>query len=168
MTPEQICRHLQQRFSEAIVSADPAGPHPHVVVQADRWPRVARHLRDESALAFDFLRCLSGVDYPEEGRLVSVYDLISTARRHAFAVKVQAPRDNPHVPSVADVWPAAEWHEREAYDLMGIIYDGHPRLTRILLPDDWVGHPLRKDYVFPREYHGIPCSTEMNQQRPLH
>ena len=94
-----------------------------------------------------------------------------------MCIKVKVPRDNPHVASVADVWPTADWHEREAYDLMGIVFDGHPDSVedsdgrhprRILCPDDWVGHPLRKDYVFPMEYHGIPAVTEYEQTRPIH
>ncbi|MCG3177813.1 MAG: NAD(P)H-quinone oxidoreductase subunit J, chloroplastic [Phycisphaerae bacterium] len=168
MTPEQISRRLQDRFADAVRAADASGLHPHAVVEPGRWVEVARFLRDDADLAMDFLRSISGVDYPEDGKLVSVYDLISTRHGHAFAIKVEAPRDNPHTPSVCDVWPAADWHEREAFDLLGIVYDGHPRLTRILLPDDWAGYPLRKDYEFPREYHGIPCSTETNQERPLH
>jgi NADH-quinone oxidoreductase subunit C len=82
-------------------------------------------------------------------------------------VKVYCPRENPRVPSVVDVWKAADWHEREAFDMFGIIFDGHPDLRRILCADDWVGYPLRKDYVFPREYHGIPGSVELDwQQQP--
>ncbi len=166
MTPEQIISRLRQRFAGQIVSADAAGNHPHAAVAAAAWPEVARFLRDEPELRFDYFRCLSAVDYPKEGKLVSVYDLISTAHRHAFAVKVEAQRDDPHTPSVADIWPTAEWHEREAFDLMGVVYDGHPNLTRILLPDDWQGHPLRKDYVFPKDYNGIPCSTETTPPQP--
>ena len=70
--------------------------------------------------------------------------------------------DLPHIPSVTGLWPAANWHEREAFDLFGIVFDGHPNLKRILMADDWVGFPLRKDYVFPREYHGIPASVELD------
>ncbi len=163
MAPEQIVRRLRERFGEAILSADAGGLHPHVVVAPSGWRGAARFLRDDPELEFDFLRCISGVDEPKQGRLVSVYDLISTRYRHAFAAKVFADRTDPHVPSVADIWPAADWHEREAFDLLGIVYDGHPNLVRILLPDDWVGHPLRKDYVFPKEYHGIPCEIQTPQ-----
>ena len=93
--------------------------------------------------------------------------LYSTTAEHGFAVKVYTDRANPHIASVMDIWPAADWHEREAFDMMGIIFDGHGDLRRILLPEDWVGYPLRKDYVFPREYHGIPGSYEMDwQQQP--
>jgi len=77
-------------------------------------------------------------------------------------------RDNPVIPTVSKTWPAADWHEREAFDLMGIRFAGHPDLRRILCADDWVGHPLRKDYEFPREYHGIPATTEYELTNPHH
>ncbi len=76
-----------------------------------------------------------------------------------IAIRVRVPREGGHVPSVADVWPTANWHEREAFDLLGVTFDGHPDLRRILCPDDWVGHPLRKDYEFPKEYEGIPAAA---------
>lgn len=187
MTPEEIAEVLKQKFGEKVLAAVFEGGHPHVAVAADAWRDVAMFLRDDSRLRFGWLRCITSVDMPENDTLVAVYDLESpegraTApelwkRRHAFCVKISVPRTNPHVPSVADVWPAADWHEREAYDLMGIVFDGHPDSVdgpegrhprRILCPDDWVGHPLRKDYVFPMEYHGIPAVTEYEQTRPMH
>jgi NADH-quinone oxidoreductase subunit C len=85
-----------------------------------------------------------------------------------FAVRVRVPRDGGHIASVADVWPAADWHEREVFDMFGVIFDGHPDFRRILCPDDWVGYPLRKDYEFPLEYHGIPGTTEFGQKSPRH
>lgn len=160
MTPEQIVRRLKDRFSDAVIEAVVEGKHPHVVVGPQQWRPIAQYLRDDPDLAFDALRCLSGVDYPPD-HLVGVYDLISFQHRHTFAIKVRVDRESPNTPSISDVWPAAEWHEREAYDLFGIIYDDHPDFRRILLPDDWAGYPLRKDYNFPREYHGIPGSTEL-------
>jgi len=85
-----------------------------------------------------------------------------------FAVRVVTDRNDPVISSVAHVWPAADWHEREAFDLMGIRFSGHPDLRRILCPDDWEGHPLRKDYDFPLEYHGIPATTEYELTNPRH
>jgi NADH-quinone oxidoreductase subunit C len=162
MNAQEIVGTLTERFAQAVLSSEPGGTHPHAVIAADVWPAVAAFLRDEPALRFDFLRAVSGVDYPAENKLVSVYDLISTVHRHTFAVKVAAPRDNPHMPSVSAVWPTADWHEREAFDLLGILYDGHPELLRILLPEDWQGHPLRKDYAWPKDYNGIPCASLVN------
>jgi len=84
-----------------------------------------------------------------------VYNLFSMKHRHKIALRVDLPRDNPRVPSVESVWRTADWHEREAYDLFGIHFEGHPDLRRILCPDDWEGYPLRKDYVVQEYYHGI-------------
>lgn len=178
MSPEAVLSRLRERFADAIVSADAAGSHPHAVVRPERWHEVALFLRDDEQLRFDWLRCLTGVDDIEDGLLTAVYDLHSTQPggspnanwtvRSEIAIRVRVPRDAAHIPSVADVWPAAEWHEREAFDLFGIEFDGHPDLRRILCCEDWVGHPLRKDYEFPLEYHGIPAVTEYSQTRPQH
>lgn len=187
MTPEALAVILKEKFGEQIVGEQFGGCHPHVIVAAGAWYDVARFLRDDPRMKFDVLRCISAVDLPEAGELVVVYDLYATegqpggralwTRRHEFCVKVKVPRNQPHLASVADLWPTADWHEREAYDLMGVIFDNHPDAVdgpegrhprRILCPEDWVGHPLRKDYVFPMEYHGIPAVTEYEQTRPTH
>ena len=165
MKPQEIVAALQERFGEAIVESFPEDKHPRVHVHATHVRKILEFLRHDPSLKMDWLRCLSGVDYVGDARLAVVYDLWSFDLRHTFAVKAFCPRDNPHLPSVADLWPAANWHEREAYDLLGITFDGHPDLRRILCADDWVGHPLRKDYVFPREYHGIPGSVELDWQQ---
>jgi NADH-quinone oxidoreductase subunit C len=178
MAPEAILRILQETFADEVVELVPEGVHPHAVVKPERWHDIALFLRDDERLGFDWLRSISGVDHIEDKLLTAVYDLHATGKpdqpgelwhvRNEIAVKVRADRDNPHIPSVADVWPTANWHEREAYDLLGITFDGHPDLRRILCCDDWVGHPLRKDYEFPAEYHGIPGIIEDEQTRPRH
>jgi NADH-quinone oxidoreductase subunit C len=178
MVPEKICQILQETFGEAIVSTSVQSPHPHAVVNAGRWPEIARFLRDDPRMQFNMLRCISSLDLMTDKKLAAVYDLISMVpgeeaggrwrAESVFAIRVEMDRDSPHIPSVADVWPAADWHEREAYDLMGIVFDGHPDLRRILCPDDWEGHPLRKDYEFPLEYHGIPATTEYGLTNPRH
>jgi len=167
MTASQIASLLQDRFSDKNLAAFPADKHPRIHVDAQNWRPVAEFLLRDPSLKLDWLQNLSGVDYVADDKMCVVYDLWSFDLRHEFAVKVYCPRDNPHVPSVADLWRAADWHEREAYDMLGIIFDGHPDLRRILCADDWEGFPLRKDYVFPREYHGIPGSVELDwQQQP--
>jgi NADH-quinone oxidoreductase subunit C len=169
MTPPQIVQALQARFGERIRSALPEGKHPRVHIEVADWREVAEFLRNDPALQFDWLANLSGVDYVADNEFCVVYDLWSFDLNHSFAVKVYAPRaDDAVFPTVVDLWPAADWHEREAFDLLGIRFDGHPDLRRILLADDWEGYPLRKDYVFPREYHGIPGSVELDwqQKRP--
>jgi len=167
MTPTDIADKLTRRFPESLLQTLPEDKHPRVHVEAADWRPLAEYLAGDADLAFDFLGCLSGVDYLTEEKLAAVYDLRSTRHDHWFAVKVFTPRHEPVIPSVTDLWPAAGWHEREAWDLFGIHFEGHPDLRRILLPEDWEGHPLRKDYVFPREYHGIPGTTELDwQQKP--
>jgi NADH-quinone oxidoreductase subunit C len=168
MTPPQIVQVLREQFGQQILAAFPEDKHPRVHVGVADWRPIAQFLRESPTLKFDWLANLSGVDYVADNQFAIVYDLWSFDLNHAFAVKVHAPRgDDTHFPTVSDLWPAANWHEREVYDLFGIIFDGHPDLRRILLADDWEGFPLRKDYVFPREYHGIPGSVELDwQQKP--
>lgn len=179
MNAEEICKILVDEFGEAGISSRLDGGHPYALVSAGIWHDVALFLRDDRRMGFNMLRCISSLDLIGDEKLAAVYDIIAMAppddavrglwkNRHAFAVRIEVNRNEPRVPSVADVWPAADWHEREAYDLMGIIFENHPDLTRILCPDDWEGHPLRKDYVFPLEYHGIPGTTEYELPNPIH
>jgi len=128
-------------------------------VGREHLPEVASHLRDDPALRFELCTGVSGVHYPDEtGReLHAVYHLRSVTHNRLIRVEVTAPDDDPHIPSLVSVYPTLDWHEREAYDFFGIIFDGHPALTRIQMPDDWVGHPQRKDYPLggiPVEYKG--------------
>jgi len=167
MTPREITALLQEKFGDGITAALPDHKHPRVHVDAVNWRPIAEFLVREPSLKLDWLQNLSGIDYVADDKMCVEYDLWSFDLRHSIAVKVYAPRDGAHVPSVADLWPAADWQEREAFDMFGIIFDGHPDLRRILCADDWEGFPLRKDYVFPREYHGIPGSVELDwQQQP--
>lgn len=167
MEPKQIAARLAEKFGDRLIASHPEDKHPRVHTTAEHWRITAEYVRNDADLEFDFLACISAVDYVADNQLCAVYDLFSLQHRHWFAVKVYTDRDDPHIPTVMDLWPSADWHEREAYDLMGIRFDGHRDLRRILLPEDWVGHPLRKDYTFPREYHGIPGTTETDwQQKP--
>lgn len=166
---------LQAKFGEVV-----SGPHAvegasdhsdaWVGVETKRLAEVARFLRDDPDLAFNYLNDITVVDYlPSadkkiakaigEERLEVVYHLTSLARKKRLTIKVTVPRsvdgELPEVPSVARLWKTADWHECEAYDLSGVRFTGHPGLRRILCPDDWEGHPLRKDYTQPLEYGGI-------------
>jgi NADH-quinone oxidoreductase subunit C len=173
MTPADIAAALEQQFGDRIKSKNLTAIDPFVVVEPAHLVEVCRFLRDDPRLQFDLLNCISGVDYLEpdpkkapkagfEPHLEVVYHLSSFRRRHRFVLKVLLPRwkddkpgSLPEVPSVTGLWRTADWHEREVYDLSGVLFTGHPDLTRMLLAEDWVGHPLRKDYEFPLEYHGI-------------
>jgi NADH-quinone oxidoreductase subunit C len=167
MTTQQIAQAINDKFGDKITASLPDDKHPRVHLDAQNWRPLAEFLLREPAIKLDWLANLSGVDYAADGKMCVVYDLWSFDHKHTFAVKVYTPRAQPSVPSVAGLWRAAEWHEREAYDMLGIDFPGHPDLRRILCADDWEGFPLRKDYVFPREYHGIPASVELDwQQQP--
>lgn len=165
MTPAQIIEKLTGQFGDTIAESYPDDKHPRIHVAAENWRPIAEYLRSDEELAFDWLGCITAIDYVADNELAAAYDLRSSSHGHWFAVKVLCDRDTPAIPSVADLWPAADWHEREAFDMMGIVFDGHQDLRRILLPEDWEGFPLRKDYQFPREYHGIPGTYEMDWQQ---
>jgi NADH-quinone oxidoreductase subunit C len=151
---------LRGRFADAIGDLQGSGSDAWATVAPAAIVDVARFCKTETRLWFDCLSNLSGVDYPKREVIQVVYHLYSYRQRHAFVLKVDAPRENPVVPSVAGVWRHAEWQEREAFDLLGVRFEGHPDLRRILMPEDWPGHPLRKDFVEPEEYHGISTSRE--------
>jgi NADH-quinone oxidoreductase subunit C len=119
---------------------------------------VCSYLRDNEQLAFNYMECLSGVDYPDKNQIAVVYHLFSYSKKHRVVVKAFVPRDCPEIQSVNEIWSAANWQERECFDLLGVNFIGHPDLRRIMLPDDWTGHPLRKDYSEQAQYHGIPTS----------
>ncbi|QDU57470.1 NADH-quinone oxidoreductase subunit C [Aeoliella mucimassa] len=168
-----IHKVLTERFPGATMQAVSEAVDPWIEVSVDDWPRVAQFLKDEPTLAFNYLNCITGVDYcePDEKKAKKVkwqphiellYHLTSLQHKHLLVVKLMLPRWQndepemiPQVPTVSNIWRTADWHEREVYDLVGIEFTGHPDLRRILCPEDWQGHPLRKDYEMPLEYHGI-------------
>jgi NADH-quinone oxidoreductase subunit C len=118
-----------------------------VVVPAEQLRRAAEYLAGEPSLGFSFLSDITTVDrYPIEPRFEVNYHLLSIERRERLRLKVRVAGSEPVVPSVTSVWPTANWHERENFDLFGMRFEGHPDLRRILMPDDWEGYPLRKDY----------------------
>ncbi|MBW0103334.1 NADH-quinone oxidoreductase subunit C [Pseudonocardia sp. KRD291] len=140
-------------------------------VARERVAEIARTLRDDPGLRFEFCSSVSGVDYsapdgaPVDTPLHVVYHLLSMTYRRRIRLEVSLDFDDPHVPSVVETYPTADWHERETWDMFGVVFDGHPALTRILMPDDWDGHPQRKSYPLggiPVEYKGaeIPPPDE--------
>jgi NADH-quinone oxidoreductase subunit C len=141
-------------------------------IKADHIAEVCQTMRDDDALRFELCSSVSGVDYlgTDERRLHVCYQLTSMTYRRRIRLEVSVTTDDPHVPSVTSVYPTADWQEREAYDMFGVVFDGHPGLTRILMPDDWEGHPQRKDYPLggiPVEYKGaqIPPPDERRAYR---
>lgn len=154
MTAEEIYNNLKAKFGEAILEAKLDAPQPWIRIAPDKAKEIAAFLHDEPILRFDFLMCLSGIDY-NDGKLGVVYHLSSMEHKHKVVLKAHCTKENPHVQSVSSIWGTANWHEREAFDLYGIVFDEHPDLRRILLPYDWEGHPLRKDYKVPEFYNGM-------------
>ena len=174
MTAEEIRNLLVEQFGDAtITGANLEAIDPWIEVAPAAIAEVSGFLKNDDRLRFDHLNNLCGVDYcePDEKKAAKfthephvevVYHLTSYDLRHKITIKVLLPRwkngqvgELPEVPTVSVVWKIADWHEREAFDLVGINFVGHPNLVRILCAEDWVGHPLRKDYEFPLEYHGI-------------
>lgn len=146
---------------KAIVTVEQVGLQPALVIHREKLAAVCLFLRDHEETYFDFLSCISAVDHGvESGSFSVVYHLASIPHQHQLTLKVTVDNDRrldnlPVLPTVSGVWRTADWHEREAFDLMGIYFEGHPDLRRILLPEDWEGYPLRKDYKEAETYHGI-------------
>jgi NADH-quinone oxidoreductase subunit C len=172
MNIEEIHQKLVDRFGgETILGLHTQSKDPWIEVAPAKIVEVSRFIHDDPGLAFDALNDLCGVDYletdpkkknPPEPRIEVVYHLYSYSLRHWLVLKAKLPRWQdgvagklPEIDSVSSIWAVADWHERETYDLMGIEFRNHPGLKRILCPEDWVGHALRKDYEFPLEYHGV-------------
>lgn len=155
MQLKEIHQHLKAKFGDGIGEwFQPEAGDAWIEVSAAAWPQVAAALKNDPALAFDYLRCVTGTDYPPD-EIQVVFHFLAYTHDHEAIIKIKLPREKPNVASVMELWPAADWHERETYDLLGIVFEGHAALRRILLPDDWRGFPLRKDYKQPDEYHGI-------------
>lgn len=142
--------------ADLFISYHTNAPQPYLTVPAERLADVCRFLRDDERLFFDLLACVTAIDNgPAINTMEVIYNLTSIPYERNLGLKVVVSREKPVVPSVAHVWRTADWHEREAFDLLGIEFSNHPDLRRILLPADWVGHPLRVDYQEMTEYHGI-------------
>ncbi len=157
MTTLEIHTFLQQKFPDAGIIIEETVPEPSIRVPGEVLVPVAQFLRNDPQTAFNCLMCLSGLETEDE--LISVYHLYSMEHNHKCILKCGGSKESEvTVPSVSSIWPTAEWHERESYDLIGIKYSSHPDFRRILCPDDWEGHPLRKDYVPQTRWHEIPLT----------
>ena len=160
MTFSELTDLLNNQFGPGL-QANTQNLQPYLMVPAEKLVAICRFLRDDERLFFDLLACVTGIDNgPEADTVEVIYNLTSIPYGHDLMLKVVVPRHTnttklPSVPSLAHIWRTADWHEREAFDLVGIRFDNHPDLRRILLPTDWVGHPLRTDYEEQEQYHGI-------------
>lgn len=161
--PSEILQILEEKFPEHIVKSNLDCINPFFVISVEAVPEICGFLKNDKDMDFESLMCLSGVDYKnpktQDERLEVVYHLYSMSQKHKIVLKVELSRDKPTVPTVENVWSIANWHEREAYDMYGIQFEGHSDLRRILCPDDWVDYPLRKDYVEPETYRGMPAAA---------
>ena len=145
MTTEALISVLAEVAPDAVV--DTAGEWPNFQVSAEAWPDLARLIRHREDLRFDYLFCLTCVDW--KTHLTMVYHLSSTTYRHTMVVKVKLDRETPVIQTVSDIWRTAEFNEREVCEMFGVDFTGHPDLRKLILPDDWTGYPLRKDYDDP-------------------
>ncbi len=150
----RMVEKIRRNFPDAVEAAVEGPGDPFCVLKADSVLPVCRFLKGDAEMSLDMCISVCGVDDKKD--LWVVWHLCSISRGHRATLKTRLDRKYPAVSSVVSVWPGAGWHERETYDLYGVRFDGHPDLRRILLPEDWQGHPLRKDYEYPDEYRGIP------------
>jgi NADH-quinone oxidoreductase subunit C len=151
----EIYARLEKQFPGKLGNFKGDVPEPYCLVDAQAIVDVCCFLRDDLGLNFEVLSDLTALDWPKEEKIQVVYHLYSYSHKHQIVLKVDLPRDNPKIATVEGVWKVANWFEREVFDLFGVIFEGHSDLRRIMLPEDWVGYPLRKDYVEQEEYDGI-------------
>ena len=130
-----------------------------ILVSPANWAEISTLLKNESELDFDYLMCISSYDKGDNKTYGAAYNFFSLKKQHYLEVRVDT-EDGTAIPSVTSLWQTANWHEREAYDMMGIQFEGHPNLKRILLSDDWEGYPLRKNFKEPDYYHGMPVPKD--------
>lgn len=154
MNIQEIHDLLKRQFNEDILElVTPEAGESYIIVAPENILDIMQFCRDYDPLNFDYLTDLTGVDAGD--KLGVVYRLSSLELKHEVLIKTFLPKDNPNIHTVERLWRAADWHERETYDMYGVTFEGHHNMIRILCPYDWEGHPLRKDYVPPQEYHGM-------------
>lgn len=148
MEPLEIAEKIKEQFPEEVREVKEFREQVSVIIRRDRIRDIATWLHDDPDLNFDFLKDLCGVDYyrKKDPRFEVVYTLYSIKHHHMIRLRAEVPEEDPSIESVTNIWKGADWHERECFDMYGITFKDHPDLRRILLPEDWEGHPLRKDY----------------------
>jgi NADH-quinone oxidoreductase subunit C len=159
----QIADKIKEKFPEEVLEVKEFRGQVSVTLKKSKILDICRYLHDDPELFFDYLIDVCGVDYQgkKDKRFEVVYHLYSIKNRHALRLKAEVSGENPAIHSVVPVWAGANWHEREAFDMFGIVFQGHPDLRRILMPEDWEGFPLRKDYPLRGPEKEWPGFTEV-------
>lgn len=153
METRELARKVEQAFGKSVLATGDANSFPFIQISTASLKEVLAYCSSDALMKLDFLDCLTVVDTGQD--IVATYHLFSTTLVHKLNIRVSVGRQAPRLPSVTRLWKAAVAYEREAAEMFGIAFDGHPSLRPLLLPEGWIGHPLRKDYVFPEEYQGI-------------
>ena len=154
---DTIFNIIYKEFQESVEISDECNCI--FVKDVSKWNKIADFIVKNDKLKFDYLMCLSGYDLGENNQFGVAYNLYSTSLKQYIEFRIEIDSEN-EIPSVAELWKTANWHERETFDLYGIKFSNHPELKRILLPEDWEGHPLRKDYKTPEYYNGMPVPKD--------
>jgi NADH-quinone oxidoreductase subunit C len=158
METRELIHKIEETFGKAVVSVMDVSVFPFVKIQADSLKSVLSFCTHDTAMQFDFLECITGMDEGQEFLLI--YQLYSTKLNHRINIKLSLARNAPRVSSALGFWPGARYYEREISEMLGITFDGNDSSKHLFLPEDWQGYPLRKDYVYPQEYHGVEHRRE--------
>lgn len=165
LAPNDIAEKIKEKFPDQVIEIVEFRDQVSVIVKKDQIAAILRFLHDDPIFSCDHLQDLTAVDYAKkkEIRFEVVYNLYSIRYRHKIRIRAQVPENDPKIASVVPIWAGANWHERECYDMFGIVFAGHPDLRRILMPEDWEGYPLRKDYPLkgPEFENDWPGFTEV-------
>ena len=156
MEISDIFKYLNEKFPSSLEFSDDSS---FIKVSPDKWHEIALFLHQDKELSLDYLMCISSYDLGDKKTYGVAYNFKSTSLGHDPEIRIEV-TDEQSISSVVDIWGSADWHEREAYDMMGIKFDNHPNFKRILLPEDWPGHPLRKDFETPDYYRGMPVPKD--------
>jgi NADH-quinone oxidoreductase subunit C len=147
MTPDELVAHLQEVDASAIARSDIQFGQASIWVSREKWQEVANHLKSCGRCRFDMFTFLCGVDWPDESEIEVVAHLYSVRRQHHINMKIRVPREDGSVPTLSGIWRGADWHERETAELFGVLFEGHPHLVKLLLPEAFDGYPMRKDFL---------------------
>ncbi len=169
--PTEIAEKIKQEFPDQVIDVAEFRDQCSVIIKRDRLFNVCKYLHDDATLSLDHLKDLCGVDYlnKKDVRFEVVYNLYSIRHHHMIRLRAEVPENDPTIQSVTPIWAGANWHERECFDMFGITFIGHPDMRRILMPEDWEGYPLRKDYPLKgpdpeHEWHGLTEVIERSKE----